>query len=97
MEISQAAAQLEALGNTTRLSIFRILVQAGGQGVPVGQVQKRLDIPASTLSHHIAKLVQAGVVVQRRESRTLYCQADYQAMQKLIGFMVDKCCADEGC
>ena len=97
MEITQAATQLEALGNTTRLRIFRILVQAGVQGIPVGQVQKRLDIPASTLSHHIAKLVQSGVVVQRRESRTLYCHADYKAMQQLISFMVDKCCVNDGC
>lgn len=97
MEITQAAAQLEALGNTTRLRIFRILVQAGVQGIPVGQVQKLLDIPASTLSHHIAKLVQSGVVVQRRESRTLYCHADYKAMQQLISFMVDKCCVNDGC
>ena len=97
MKLIQAAEQLEALGNPTRLGIFRLLVQAGGQGIPVGEVQKRMKIPASTLSHHIAKLVQAGMVLQRRESRTLYCHADYQSMQRLIGFLVEKCCADDKC
>lgn len=96
MDILEASKQLEALGNETRLSIFRVLVQAGSQGVPVGEVQKILAIPASTLSHHIAKLVQAGMVEQRRESRTLYCLANYTAMQNLIGFLTEKCCTG-GC
>ena len=95
MELDIAANKLEALGNPTRLAVYRVLVQAGSAGTPVGEVQKRLQVPSSTLSHHIAKLVQAGLITQRRESRTLYCSADYTMMQSLIEFLLEKCCADE--
>ncbi|HIG43032.1 MAG: helix-turn-helix domain-containing protein [bacterium] len=92
MKLEYAARQLEALGNPTRLSIYRLLIQRGPDGIPVGGVQKELDIPASTLSHHVAKLVQSGLVHQLRESRTLYCMADYENMNSLIHFLVDNCC-----
>ena len=92
MKIEYAAKQLEALGNPTRLSVYRLLIQMGPDGVPVGKVQEALKIPASTLSHHIAKLMQAGLIQQNRESRTLYCRADYENMNSLIRFMVDNCC-----
>ncbi len=92
MELEQAAKQLEALGNPTRLSIYRLLIQKGPNGIPVGAVQKELQVPASTLSHHIAKLVQAGLIGQSRESRTLFCEADYENMNSLICFLVDNCC-----
>lgn len=92
MNIEIAAKQLEAIGNVTRLSIFRVLVQAGKSGIPVGTIQKNLKIPASTLSHHIAKLVQAELVTQERDSRTLFCRANYNSMDALIGFLVENCC-----
>lgn len=92
MKIEIAAKQLEAIGNVTRLSIFRVLVQAGKSGIPVGTIQKNLKIPASTLSHHIAKLVQAELVTQERDSRTLFCRANYSSMDALIGFLVENCC-----
>lgn len=97
MKTETAAKQLEALGNPTRLALYRCLIQAGRRGLPVGEVQSELQIPASTLSHHISKLVQAGLIEQRRESRTLFCTANYAAMDALLGFMVDKCCAKEHC
>lgn len=98
MELINTAQKLEALGNPTRLSIFKLLVQAGAMGLPVGEIQKSLEVPASTLSHHIAKLVNTGLVVQRRESRTLFCVADYQVMQDVISYLMDKCCVkDRGC
>ena len=62
MKLEKAAAQLEALGNPTRLNIYRILVRAGDGGLPVGRIQSRLDIPASTLSHHCKRLVDVGLV-----------------------------------
>lgn len=96
MELEIASKSFEALGSPTRLSIYRILVQAGGSGLSVGDIQQRLDVPASTLSHHIAKLVHAGLVNQQRESRTLFCSVDYAAMEHLIGFLLEKCCAGEG-
>lgn len=92
MDILQASDSMEALGNATRLEIFRLLVQAGEEGAPVGRIQKSLKIPASTLSHHISRLMRVGLVTQERRSRLLICRADYAAMQALLGFLTDNCC-----
>ncbi|GHG98585.1 hypothetical protein GCM10010961_34020 [Pseudodonghicola xiamenensis] len=95
MNIETAAQQLDALGNPTRLRIYRLLVRAGRAGLPVASVQGRIGMPASTLSHHLKKLMQVGLVRQERDGNTLWCQAVYPAMTRLIGFLVDECCADE--
>jgi len=95
MKLEIAAKQLEALGNTTRLEVFRTLIQAGHEGLPVGDIQKRLSIPASTLSHHIAKLVQTELIKQDRESRMLYCKANYNTMTQLMTFLMQNCCEAE--
>ena len=95
MKIDDAAARLEALGNSTRLKIYRTLVRAGHAGLPVGRLQERLKIPASTLSHHVKALVAVGLVTQVRESTTLVCHAEYTTMQGLVDFLVAECCADE--
>jgi len=92
MKLEYAAKQLEALGSPNRLAIFKVLVQAGPDGTPVGQVQKQLGIPASTLSHHITKLVQAGLVTQERVSRTLFCRVDYKNMDGLMRYLLENCC-----
>ncbi|MHC4227280.1 MAG: ArsR/SmtB family transcription factor [Planctomycetota bacterium] len=97
MKLEDAAKQLEALGNPTRLAIYRVLIRLGDQGSPVGKIRKKLDIPASTLSHHIAKLVHAGLVTQERDSRSLYCKADFKNMDALMTFLVHNCCAEESC
>lgn len=97
MKLEQAALQLEALGNATRLNIYRILVRAGDEGLPVGSVQERLGIPASTLSHHCKRLIETGLVSQERHATTLICRAEYPAMQSLIGYLADECCADGSC
>lgn len=95
MNIETAAKQLEALGNLTRLEIFRQLVKAGPEGVAVGDIREALDIPASTLSHHIAKLVNAGLLIQERDSRSLICSADHENMDTLMEFLVSNCCSEE--
>ena len=92
MEHKDAAKRLGELGNTTRLSIFRYLVKVGPDGVPVGQIQKALGIPGSTLSHHISRLVSVGLIQQDRESRTLFCTAQYDALRELIDFLQSECC-----
>lgn len=92
MLLNDAATTLAELGNVTRLSIFRLLVKAGPEGIPVGEIQRLLDIPASTLSHHIRRLMQVGLVVQRRESRTLYCTAGIDALRELIEYLLSECC-----
>lgn len=94
MKLETAAEQLEALGNTTRLGIYRALVRAGPDGLPVGKLQLRLDIAASTLSHHVRKLVEVGLVSQERHATTLICRAVYAEMNALIGYLADECCAD---
>src|SRR4051812_43791478 len=97
MKLEKAAAQLEALGNPTRLNMYRILVRAGEPGLPVGRIQEKLDIPASTLSHHCKRLVDTGLVSQERQATTLICRAQYPAMNALIGYLADECCADMAC
>jgi DNA-binding transcriptional ArsR family regulator len=95
MKIDDAAARLEALGNPTRLKIYRTLVRAGHAGLPVGRLQERLKIPASTLSHHVKGLVAVGLVSQVRDGTTLVCHAEYDTMRGLVNFLVAECCADE--
>ncbi|MCA1794718.1 MAG: ArsR/SmtB family transcription factor [Desulfotignum sp.] len=92
MNIDRAAKRCAELGNTTRLSIFRLLVRAGTGGLPVGEIGRELDIPGSTLSHHINRLVQVGLVTQRRESRTLYCEPQMAAIQELTDYLISECC-----
>lgn len=94
MNIEETAKQLEALGNVTRLKVYRALVRAGTGGLPVGRLQELLGIPGSTLSHHLQRLVTTGLVGQERHSTTLICRANYPAMSALVGFLIDECCAD---
>jgi DNA-binding transcriptional ArsR family regulator len=94
MKTEHAAKQLEALGNPTRLKIYRTLVRAGEAGLPVGRLQEKLGIAASTLSHHLHRLILTGLVTQERQSTVLICRANYAAMNSLLGFLSDECCAD---
>lgn len=95
VQIDHAAEKLAELGHVTRLEIFRYLVKGGKQGVPVGEIQNKLKVPGSTLSHHINRLVSVGLVVQRREGRTLYCVPQYQELDALLAFLQDECCINE--
>ena len=97
MKLEDAAAHLEALGNRTRLKAYRLLVRAGEGGLTVGKLQDRLDIAASTLSHHLHRLILTGLVSQERQATTLICRANYPMMNDLIGFLADECCADAAC
>ncbi len=93
MHLQDAAKRLAELGSTTRLSVFRLLVKAGPEGLAVGEIQKVLDIPGSTLSHHISRLVNVGLVEQRRESRTLFCTAQISALRELLDYLLSECCS----
>lgn len=97
MKIDDAAARLEALGNPTRLRIYRTLVRAGGAGSSVGKLQSKLDLAASTLSHHLKSLVAVGLVVQERHATTLICRANYEVMRGIVDFLVDECCVESSC
>src|SRR5438876_7165852 len=94
MKLDDAAAYLEALGNPTRLKIYRTLIRAGAAGLPVGRLQERLKIAPSTLSHHIKSLVVVGLISQVREATTLICHANYDTMRELVSFLVAECCTD---
>ena len=94
MKLEKAAKQLEALGSPTRLQAYRMLVRAGAAGLPVGRLRERLGIAASTLSHHLHLLILTGLVTQERQATTLICRANYAAMNGLLGYLSDECCAD---
>ena len=97
MKIDEAAARLEALGNPTRLKIYRMLVRAGDPGLSVGKLQSRLSIPGSTLSHHLKTLIIVGLVSQERDATTLICRANYPMMRGLVEFLVAECCTEADC
>lgn len=88
-ELVQCLAQL---GNITRLRIFRLLVKAGEEGLSVGKIQEALNVPGSTLSHHITKLVHLKLVRQEREGRTLHCFANYDILNTVIAELQSQCC-----
>jgi ArsR family transcriptional regulator len=97
MENEIAAKMLAELGQNTRLSIFRYLVKTGSGGAPVGEIQAKLNVPGSTLSHHINRLVSVGLIHQVRESRTLYCVPQFGVLKELIEFLLAECCTESEC
>ncbi|MFA5628309.1 MAG: helix-turn-helix domain-containing protein [Thiohalomonadaceae bacterium] len=92
MEHEEVASSLAELGNNHRLAVFRFLVKAGHQGASVGDIQKALGIPASTLSHHLARMAKVGLIRQEKHSRTIICIPQYQHLEDLIGFLREECC-----
>ena len=94
MDINHIASRLEALGNPTRLGIYRHLVRAGEDGLAVGDVQERTGVPRSTLSHHLHKLIAVDLVTQERQGTTLICRANYAVMHATLGFLERECCAE---
>lgn len=85
---------LAALGNETRLRLFRQLVRAGDDGMNVGAIRDRLSIPASTLQHHLGALVHAGLIRQTRKGREIKSAVAYEAVDDLIRYLTEECCAD---
>ncbi|MBA4234137.1 MAG: transcriptional regulator [Ralstonia sp.] len=94
MRLDDAAARLEALGNTTRLGIYRALVRAGEGGLTVGTLQAKLGIAPSTLSHHVKWLVVVGLIRQERQATSLICRANFEIMTALVDYLVAECCTD---
>lgn len=97
MDINAAADSLAALGHETRLAIYRLLVQAGNDGINAGVISTRLALAPATLSFHLAHLTRTGLVVSRPEGRFIYYSADYARMNTLLGFLTANCCAGESC
>ncbi|MCF6321532.1 MAG: winged helix-turn-helix domain-containing protein [Rhizobiaceae bacterium] len=94
MEVSAIAKRMNALGNETRLAVFRALVRAGPNGVSVGRIRNSLNIPASTLTHHLHRLIDAGLACQKRQGTLLMCFAEFEAMTGTFQFFVNECCAE---
>ncbi|MCK0716181.1 ArsR/SmtB family transcription factor [Chromohalobacter sarecensis] len=92
MDHERVAASLAELGNSHRLSVFRFLVKAGYGGASVGEIQKALGIPASTLSHHLARMAKVGLIRQEKHSRTIVCIPEYQHLENVIDFLREECC-----
>lgn len=96
MEKLDALAALTALSQETRLDIFRTLVQAGPEGRPAGAIAEALGVAPATLSFHLSNLCHAGLILQRRESRSLIYSANYDRMTAVIGFLSENCCGRPG-
>jgi ArsR family transcriptional regulator len=92
MERSNAITALAALAQESRLDIFRLLVQAGTDGLPAGRIGERLGLPSATLSFHLSQLKQAGLVTCRRDGRSLIYAAEYAAMNGLLAYLTENCC-----
>ena len=97
MDSVTAVSALGALAQDHRLAIFRLLVQAGPDGMPAGSVASALGIPNSSLSFHLAQLARAGLVRQERQHRSLIYSANYDAMNALVGYLMENCCAGAAC
>jgi ArsR family transcriptional regulator, arsenate/arsenite/antimonite-responsive transcriptional repressor len=91
-KLQQHAEQLGALGHPVRLAILRFVVQAGPEGAAAGAIQEHVALPASTLSHHLKRLVDAGVMQTRGEGTFHFYSADYDALRKLTAYLWEDCC-----
>lgn len=89
---NEAANGFSALGNETRLVIFKLLVRAGDQGFPTGRIGNELNIPLSTLAHHLDSLSRAGLITQNKSGREVICTANYSALQALTNYLTENCC-----
>jgi ArsR family transcriptional regulator, arsenate/arsenite/antimonite-responsive transcriptional repressor len=90
---AQAAEGYAALGNRARLRLLRLLVRAGREGLNVGEVGHHMDMPASTLAHHLTALVRAGLVIQEKRGREVICTAHYATIKGAAAYLTEACCA----
>lgn len=92
-----AVAALAALAQEHRLALFRLLIQAGEDGMPAGAIAEALGVPNSSLSFHLGQLNRAGLVRQERQHRSIIYRADYEAMNALVGYLLENCCVGTDC
>jgi DNA-binding transcriptional ArsR family regulator len=90
-----AVDALGALAHETRLSVFRLLVKAGPEGMIAGAIAEERGVPPSTMSHHLATLERAGLVQSERQSRLIRYRADFVGMRRLMAFLLRDCCQGE--
>jgi DNA-binding transcriptional ArsR family regulator len=92
----QVIEALGALAHEHRLAIFRLLIERGPEGLPAGRIAERVGLVPSSLTFHLQNLQRAGLITQRRESRQLFYAADFTAMNALVGYLTENCCAESG-
>lgn len=97
MKTTTAVASLAALAQQSRLAVFRLLVKKGPNGLPAGQIAERLELSPATLSFHLKELSNAGLVQSRQDGRFVIYAADFDAMNSLIAFLTENCCAESSC
>ncbi len=97
MNMEAAVVALGALAQEHRLALFRLLVQAGPDGLPAGAIAQKLGVPNSSLSFHLAQLRGAGLISQERQHRSLIYRANYPAMNSLVDYLTENCCAGAEC
>lgn len=97
MKNKDVIAALAALAHESRLAVFRLLVQAGPEGLAASKIAEALDIPPSSLSFHLKELMHAELLTQTKQSRSLIYAANFETMNGLIGFLTDNCCGGNPC
>ena len=97
MESNVAIRALGALAQDSRLQVYRLLVQAGPEGVAASEIAERLNIPANTLSFHLKALNHADLALSRQDGRFIYYSANYEQMNALLGFLTENCCGGRDC
>ncbi|MGH8496054.1 MAG: ArsR/SmtB family transcription factor [Gammaproteobacteria bacterium] len=97
MERKDAIEILAGLSQETRLDIYRLLVQRGPEGLPAGRIAERLDLPAATLSFHLAHLERCGLLDARRAGRSIIYSANFATMDALMAFLSENCCRESAC
>lgn len=97
METSQVIEALSALAQATRLAVYRLLVEGGPQGLAAGAIGEKLDLPPATLSFHLAHLARAGLLRSRQDGRFVIYSADFENMNRLVGYLTENCCGGASC
>ena len=97
METNEILVALTAIAQSSRLAVFRFLVQAGEEGRPAGKIAEALDIPPSSLSFHLKELYAAGLILQRQDGRSLIYSANYGRMNAVISYLTENCCNGQSC
>lgn len=96
MKSAEVVPILAALAQETRLDVFRLLVEAGPRGLPAGEIARRLEIAAPTLSFHLRSLLHAGLVTSERSGRSLVYAASFERLRRVVAFLTENCCAESG-
>ena len=96
MESKEVVPILSALAQETRLDVFRLLVRAGPKGLPAGEIARRLELAAPTLSFHLRAMLHAGLVSSERSGRSLLYAANFEGLNQVVAFLAENCCAESG-